>query len=236
MWLTKACVLRFALHCMQVRFAFRAATLGMATLEFHVEDGEGASDTLQVLLPSHAPQPPVRLATSFAVRAGPNHTTAVTGEVEHALPPQQQRVLSPRDREGGGPPALAQQQGHAEGLQLPHAVPGSGALDLWAGLGYLPPILAFFESAAQAAARLCTRERTCVCAMHVFVRVFAYASKHVFVCVSINACVICVCVRLCVCVQTGVCMCVCLGVCVQTCVCVFLNACRECVCVCAFAC
>lgn len=93
--------------------------------------------SIQVSLPILGQQPSVHVATSFAVR--PNDGASIADPAT-----QQQSSASIAD------PATQQ---HSEGLQLPSAVPGSGALHLVAGLGHLPSVIASFELVALSAVR-----------------------------------------------------------------------------------
>lgn len=72
---TKTVTLAAPVTQREVRFAFEAAALGDATLQFSASDGSGASDALQLDLSVQRPQDAVFLATSFAVAAS-NSTTA----------------------------------------------------------------------------------------------------------------------------------------------------------------
>lgn len=83
------------------------------------------------------------VATSFAVR------------------PDEASNASAGEATSGGNTGLLELQ-HAEGLDLPSAVPGSGALSLVVGLGHLPAALAAYESVTQAASR-CVRLSVRMC-------------------------------------------------------------------------
>uniref|UniRef100_A0A7S3VJT0 Alpha-2-macroglobulin domain-containing protein n=1 Tax=Dunaliella tertiolecta TaxID=3047 RepID=A0A7S3VJT0_DUNTE len=128
----------------EVRFAFAAVALGTDMIRFHVEDADGASDTLLVPLPCLAPQQPVHIATSFAVRPGFNRTG------DAAQTQQSPSEVQQSGAQGGSASQAAQT--HTEGLQLPSAVPGSGVLHLVAGVGHLPSIVSSYESIAQSVA------------------------------------------------------------------------------------
>jgi hypothetical protein len=102
----------------EARFDFSAAALGNTSLDFTAtlaDGGDGAIDALRAEVPVLPQQAPVFVGTSFAVR-----------------PPGS-------GAGGGGSETTARWQ---EGLELPEAVPGSGSLDLVAGVGNLPIILA----------------------------------------------------------------------------------------------
>lgn len=96
-----------------MRFRFSAAAIGEAGLRFDVfvGDSDAASDSASFDVPVLGRQGGVFLATSFA--------------------------LTPSSGSGSGNGSAAA-AGQVEGLALPAADPGSGSVDLTAGVGNLP--------------------------------------------------------------------------------------------------
>ncbi|KAK9809200.1 hypothetical protein WJX72_011244 [[Myrmecia] bisecta] len=106
----------------EVRFRFVAAAIGSANLTLSVTSQGGAADSLQITIPVEGLQESVRVASSFAVQAVLPNATAAAGPF----------------------------QGSAqEGLALPAAAPGSGSIDIVAGVGHLPAVKAIAADLAE---------------------------------------------------------------------------------------
>ncbi|GIL54024.1 hypothetical protein Vafri_9574 [Volvox africanus] len=108
----------------EVRFNFSAVAVGRVNLSFAAEDAQpgGGADALQLQLSVAGQQGDVWVATSFALTALPPSSNTSSGS------------------SGGG---VVQWQ---EGMELPAAVPGSGGLNLTAGVGYFPAITIMYNN------------------------------------------------------------------------------------------
>ncbi|GLI68394.1 hypothetical protein VaNZ11_012780 [Volvox africanus] len=109
----------------EVRFNFSAVAIGRVNLSFAAEDAQpgGGADALQLQLSVAGQQGDVWVATSFALSA---------------LPPSSNASSS---SSGGGGGMQWQ-----EGMELPAVVPGSGGLNLTAGVGYFPAIASMYNN------------------------------------------------------------------------------------------
>ncbi len=120
----------------QVRFNFTAAALGDASFEFTVTDESGASDAL------------------FTVTDESGASDALVASTP-VLPQQSPVFVATSFALRGNASANNDSSvGWQEGLALPEAAPGSGSLDLLAGVGYLPAILASTDAIAKQRATL----------------------------------------------------------------------------------
>ncbi|KAK9803301.1 hypothetical protein WJX72_010340 [[Myrmecia] bisecta] len=106
----------------EVRFPFVATAIGAANFTLTILSEGSASDSLEITIPVEGLQEPVRTATSFPVQAVPPNATAPSGPF----------------------------QGSAqEGLAVPAAAPGSGSIDVTAGVGHLPAVKAIAADLAE---------------------------------------------------------------------------------------
>ncbi len=111
--------------CFQIRFNFTAIMIGSTDLTFTVTDTNTQTnttlDSLTVRVPVLAPRAPVFVGTSFALRGAGG---SAAGDASNGSVTWQ------------------------EGLELPKALQGSGGINILAGVGYLPAVIASTNAVA----------------------------------------------------------------------------------------